>query len=189
MSLCQSTGAASVPHTCSFLSIVSYINNLHPRHHRDLYKAIEDVIAAAIPLWNLTLGYDRDLYRHPRISYHDALYHPRPGEGVYGLYPREREGETMNDYYERCGIYEEKCMKERMYILPDAPYNFSPRSPTQFDLKNYKNGRLQIIVKLANIELTPEKPTYDGGSWHVEGMLVSQVCSVKMHLSQNQALE
>ena len=32
-------------------------------------------------------------------------------------------------------------------------------------------GKLQIIVKLANICLTPEKPTYEGGSWHVEGQL------------------
>ena len=29
---------------------------------------------------------------------------------------------------------------------------------------------MQVIVKLANIQLTPEKPTYRGGSWHVEGM-------------------
>ena len=36
-----------------------------------------------------------------------------------------------------------------------------------------KHGRpLQIIVKLANIELTPEKPKYEGGTWHVEGTLV-----------------
>ena len=27
-----------------------------------------------------------------------------------------------------------------------------------------------MIVKLASIELTPQKPVYDGGSWHVEGM-------------------
>lgn len=27
-----------------------------------------------------------------------------------------------------------------------------------------------MIVKLANIMLTPEKPTYSGGVWHVEGM-------------------
>ncbi|KAG9022000.1 hypothetical protein FS837_006801 [Tulasnella sp. UAMH 9824] len=29
---------------------------------------------------------------------------------------------------------------------------------------------IQVIVKLANIHLTPEKPEYPGGSWHVEGM-------------------
>ena len=30
--------------------------------------------------------------------------------------------------------------------------------------------QLQVIVKLASIELTPERPRYPGGSWHVEGM-------------------
>ena len=30
--------------------------------------------------------------------------------------------------------------------------------------------KLQVITKLASIELTPEKPHYDGGAWHVEGM-------------------
>jgi len=35
---------------------------------------------------------------------------------------------------------------------------------------NLKNRKLQVIVKLANIELTPEKPNYPQGSWHVEGM-------------------
>ena len=29
---------------------------------------------------------------------------------------------------------------------------------------------LQVIVKIANIQLTPENPNYEGGSWHVEGM-------------------
>lgn len=28
---------------------------------------------------------------------------------------------------------------------------------------------LLVIFKLANIRLTPEKPGYKGGSWHVEG--------------------
>ena len=27
---------------------------------------------------------------------------------------------------------------------------------------------MQVIVKLANIHLTPEKPDYKGGSWHIE---------------------
>lgn len=39
--------------------------------------------------------------------------------------------------------------------------------------KEYAERGLQAIVKLANIELTPEKPEYAGGSWHIEGQLVS----------------
>lgn len=32
-------------------------------------------------------------------------------------------------------------------------------------------GTLQLIVKLANIVLTPENPDYPGGKWHVEGAM------------------
>lgn len=34
---------------------------------------------------------------------------------------------------------------------------------------NLRGTTLQLIVKLANIVLTPEKPEYPGGKWHVEG--------------------
>jgi len=32
-----------------------------------------------------------------------------------------------------------------------------------------KGRTLQVFVKLANILLTPERPEYPGGRWHVEG--------------------
>jgi hypothetical protein len=34
---------------------------------------------------------------------------------------------------------------------------------------NLRDTKLQVIVKLANIVLTPDKPSYAGGKWHVEG--------------------
>ena len=37
-------------------------------------------------------------------------------------------------------------------------------------LIDLKDSKLQVIVKLANIHLTPESPEYKGGVWHVEGM-------------------
>lgn len=43
------------------------------------------------------------------------------------------------------------------------------------DLKREYQG-LQVIVKLANIVLTPENPSYEGGTWHVEGQKV-RACS------------
>ncbi|KAK0716044.1 hypothetical protein B0H67DRAFT_554442 [Lasiosphaeris hirsuta] len=36
---------------------------------------------------------------------------------------------------------------------------------------------LQVIFKLANIHLTPEKPSYSGGTWHVEGTLNEMIVS------------
>jgi hypothetical protein len=38
-----------------------------------------------------------------------------------------------------------------------------------------------VIVKLANIELTPEKPTYPGGSWHIEGQLNERICATALY--------
>lgn len=36
----------------------------------------------------------------------------------------------------------------------------------------FREKGMQVIVKLANIHLTPEKPTYNGGSWHVEVLII-----------------
>jgi hypothetical protein len=33
--------------------------------------------------------------------------------------------------------------------------------------KNFKKSGLQVIVKMASIELTPEKPDFPIGGWHV----------------------
>jgi hypothetical protein len=44
------------------------------------------------------------------------------------------------------------------------------RSKTPPPYVNLRGRTLKVIVKLANIELTPEKPYYNGGAWHVEGM-------------------
>jgi hypothetical protein len=38
-----------------------------------------------------------------------------------------------------------------------------------------------VIVKLASIELTPEMPTYDGGSWHLEGMLNERIVGTAIY--------
>ena len=57
--------------------------------------------------------------------------------------------------------------------------------PVSFDDINtsgffHKAPRVQVIAKLANIHLTPEKPTYDGGSWHIEGQLNEHICATAL---------
>ncbi len=60
-----------------------------------------------------------------------------------------------------------------------ARVEIGPFDPTVLEPKSapvtLKGRKLQVICKLANIELTPEKPDYTGGSWHVEGMQ-NEVC-------------
>ena len=46
----------------------------------------------------------------------------------------------------------------------------------------------KVIVKVAEIHLTPDKPKYEGGVWHVEGMKNEDIvstgrCHVETYLS------
>ncbi|KAH7098763.1 hypothetical protein BKA62DRAFT_773030 [Auriculariales sp. MPI-PUGE-AT-0066] len=54
-------------------------------------------------------------------------------------------------------------------VLPTVPV-YGPSKLSRTETYSVKNRTAQIIVKLASIILTPDSPTYPGGSWHVEGM-------------------
>lgn len=127
-------------------AIVSYINNLHPQQNARLYHVIEKIISQVIPLWNTTLTCVGLNYR--RIPYN----------GV----EREGSGDDSSEY---------KQSRQVKTIKVPEPGKFSPPrwNSSKFDLHDeFRDTGLQIIVKLANIELTPEKPEYYGGAWHVK---------------------
>lgn len=37
------------------MQITSYVNNVHPDDHGELYKVLEQFVAAAVPLWEMCL--------------------------------------------------------------------------------------------------------------------------------------
>jgi hypothetical protein len=53
-------------------------------------------------------------------------------------------------------------------VLPDAPAEYKHTLNQDLSV-SLPGSTIQVIVKLANIVLTPEKPEYPGGIWHVEG--------------------
>lgn len=144
---------------------MSYINNLHPKTHRELYLVIEQIIAKAIPLWNQTLTQVTNEGKIP-----SRLAVPDDGYREHYQSPVLREDETDEAFDRMMDEYNKKL--ETRTVLQPEPDEFEPaRTPIEkVDLgKNF--GKIQVIVKLANIHLTPEKPSYGGGSWHVEGQL------------------
>ena len=58
------------------------------------------------------------------------------------------------------------------YIEVPEPEPYEPRTRTACCAtafaETFSGNNLQVIVKLANIHLTPEKPTYDGDIWQIE---------------------
>ena len=153
--------------------ITSYINNLHPQRHADLYECIEEIIARAIPLWNRTLEGLTAGPVEPRIEYTDCVYDPDPSTLPEDALLQREEGEPDHIWFVRLYDWEQSTKK----IARPDPEKFEPPEQVdpedQFDLKrDFGHRGLQVIVKLASIHLTPEKSEYKGGSWHVEGQVV-----------------
>jgi hypothetical protein len=140
----------------------TYINNLHPEWHRKLYNPIERIFEKFVPLFN----------RVPT-----DVVNPRKNRihvNAYSWYDHLNKPEDDDDYEE---FYESRVPKQ-----PEIPNFVEPRISARIDLCG---RRLQVIVKLANIVLTPENPKYDGGAWHIEGMLNEKIVASGIYSSDN----
>ncbi|CEL56861.1 hypothetical protein RSOLAG1IB_08139 [Rhizoctonia solani AG-1 IB] len=143
---------------------VSYINNLHPLKHASMYKTIEGLIAAYIPLFErvLTDSIPENKVIPERTfngySYEDEGYINSPN---YSAYSDDEKYDKDHQEWE----------KGRPIVLPFVQQDYQDGSLEKRQIRYNLSGRtIQVIVKLANIHLTPDKPEYGGGSWHVEGM-------------------
>lgn len=168
--------------------IKTYLNNLHPVKHSNVYRIIEDVFNCVVSQWDATMTPLKDmLHSRSRIEYHKAEYHPVEPE-VAGSVPSIQPREAQSEYEER---YENWRMKNYKAIQPDAgrffPWAVPPRlmsklpedltSPVRIErgvdlTRDYKDRGLQVIVRIMGIDLTPEDPYYQT-DWHVEGQMVS----------------
>lgn len=84
-------------------------------------------------------------------------------------------GEAWNDYEARLLEWQEDIWDDPENLVQPEPESFraDDEEGPRVDLeKEFAEHGLQVIIKLANIHLTPEKPEYPGGTWHVEGTLV-----------------
>ena len=150
--------------------ITSYINNLHPQKYENLYAVIGEIISCAIPLWNLTLTPVKALF----LQYHRIYY-----EGMSDL---EAEGDNQEIIQPEPGPFQPPSVPDHMVpeFFDETTQTLKPEKAVDLR-RDYGKRGLQVIVKLANIHLTPEKPNYEGGSWHVEGQLVSYVHAPRYH--------
>ncbi|OMP86937.1 hypothetical protein BK809_0000613 [Diplodia seriata] len=180
--------------------IISYINNLHPIRQRALYPLIEQVMDAAVPLWEEILGYTgtdrrpdtylRMVHDSPYYIYGDRYYDDDEDEDEDDEDEDEDEDDEDEEEYDEerwetnsRAARREKLDSNRELILPSPkPYAQDDRENVFKGCKaNIRQQGLQIIVKLANIHLTPDKPDYPGGSWHVEGMSNEWICATAIY--------
>ncbi|KAI5121385.1 hypothetical protein M0805_001198 [Coniferiporia weirii] len=148
---------------------VGYINNLHPSHEK-LYGGIERVLGVFIPLFERVLT---DML-HPLPTRIPDDYEALEDCGPAFLRPPdsrdEGEGDSNVNYYQRFADYIEGAWNDDPIVgLPDVNI-YTGDLETRYTTVSLRGRTIQVIVKLANIQLTSEKPEYKGGSWHIEGM-------------------
>ncbi|KAI8909500.1 hypothetical protein EDD86DRAFT_190615 [Gorgonomyces haynaldii] len=127
--------------------IQSYINNLHPIVHADLYKSIADVFSKFVDMFELCLGQIEEKLP-PRIPMFD-WWEDQPSD----------IDEMTDDQYD-------EWHDNRQLKPTPIPEEYKG---SKFPIKKLKGTTVQVIVKIASIILTPENPVYEGGSWHIEG--------------------
>ena len=144
--------------------ISPYINNIHPTRHKELYSAIPEILQHAVPVFERVLS---DLLR-PLLPMRIAT---SGGRGPKGEEAADCIWESSIPYHERRYA---TWYAESKFSTPDARKQYGGDLTVMNDRISLKGRTLQVIVRMSNIILTPERPKYPGGKWHVEGLLWSR---------------
>ncbi|EIN12300.1 hypothetical protein PUNSTDRAFT_96961 [Punctularia strigosozonata HHB-11173 SS5] len=139
--------------------ISPYVNNIHMSDHRKLYDVIPRLLERAVPMFDRVLS---DLRRENELPFRVGGH-----DGPDCIWEDDDIPEMPEDVQDE----DWPLLPEYDINLPDASpeYNGGLNDVKVTERLSTWKG-FQVIVKLANIVLTPEQPVYEGGSWHVEGM-------------------
>eukprot|EP01037_Dinobryon_pediforme_P019929 gene19929-20438_t len=145
-----------------------------------MYDAIARALELFVPLFELSLG-SYNLSQPRRIdagtSNSEYVKYSSKSEYYEELYDEEDDrSETLSTFIENMEENDVPVpvvmptMPEEFLSSMHALYNKRGQSCSVMDGFKLKGRRLQVIVKMSSVFLTPEKPTYHGGHWHLEGM-------------------
>ncbi|KAI9351148.1 hypothetical protein DFJ73DRAFT_760215 [Zopfochytrium polystomum] len=173
--------------------IDSYINNLHPERHAALYDralgslTTEPFHRMAIDTRELEPKMDQWEWIRVQFAkcigksveeiqdpqYFDDLEAFGESFSEIDFALRMEYTPTMRDF-ERWKAPRSGDMSEQeaqnAELLKDRWVSPSDPRVAKDGVRPEMDCRLQVIFKMANIHLAPEKPDYPGGSWHIEGM-------------------
>ncbi|KAM0360472.1 hypothetical protein ACHAP4_002551 [Fusarium culmorum] len=186
------------------VKFTSYINGLHPTKHRDIYATIEKLVEKALPAWDFSIPCYRvrkmvgacrtkPRFNKPEtpddeeetnwnISLEDVQKRDELTEkDQYGHDTDDSDDEVFSDEEEQ---QHHDWQKMREPIQPEAPtfkaWNYGTK-PGESLRERFQDRGLQVIVKMASIELTPEKPEFPAGGWHVEGQMNEHIVGTALY--------
>ncbi|EGF77823.1 hypothetical protein BATDEDRAFT_13568 [Batrachochytrium dendrobatidis JAM81] len=130
------------------VTINSYINNLNPIWHRDMYKCIAKIFKCFVPMFESLFRTMDPMFKYINIRNGTKGYEPSSQSDHDDMEPDTR---VIRPVY-----------------VPTLPEHFQSKYESAKPV-SLRGRNLQVIVKLTNIQLTPSKPKYDEGNWHIEG--------------------
>ncbi|KAJ1663756.1 hypothetical protein IW140_004642 [Coemansia sp. RSA 1813] len=146
--------------------VKSYINNLHPVRHKEFYPTVAKVFSKFVPLLEQVvtdLAYPRDA----RVESNAYFWHVAEDT--------EPEDYDASDYEDR----HDEWLNSRQFVHPQPEPFVTPDRPTE--PCSLRGRKLQAIFKMSNIQLTPDNPEYEGGSWHVEAMANERIIATGIY--------
>ncbi|KAJ4135298.1 hypothetical protein NW768_004922 [Fusarium equiseti] len=187
------------------VKFTSYINGLHPTKHREIYSTIEKLIEKALPAWDFCLPVYRRWHptgacrTKPRFAMPDnpddeneENWNPNVEDVPERIEDHDVPGEYDSDYTSDYDQYYDAQDDEerqdaywrliRAPVQPEAPEFKAWRygvKPGQSLRERFKD--IQVIVKMASIELTPDKPSFPAGGWHVEGQMNEHIVGTALY--------
>ncbi|CAF3580872.1 unnamed protein product [Fusarium graminearum] len=182
--------------------ITSYINNAHPVKDAPLYLVVKKFIEKSLPAWDAIYRWHND-FAVQRIVTNATGFQCQVPELCYSVSwasgcrimsrPLD-EGEPKrpdwpanaywnSDHHKRDQEWFDRTHPQGRPEPQDGQDQLVKIKPDDVKTSGWFDNasRVQVIVKLANIHLTPEKPTYDGGSWHIEGQLNEHICATALY--------
>ncbi|OAJ42444.1 hypothetical protein BDEG_25894 [Batrachochytrium dendrobatidis JEL423] len=142
------------------VTINSYINNLNPIWHRDMYKCIAKIFKCFVPMFESLFRTMDPMFKYINIRNGTKGYEPSSQSYRGGMEPDTR---VIRPVY-----------------VPTLPENFESNYESAEPV-SLRGRNLQVIVKLTNIQLTPSKPKYDEGNWHIEGPINESIVATGLY--------
>ena len=147
----------------SRVTALNYINSMTPLTDPNLTPQLESLLALFIPLFSRVMF---DLENPlPPIS-QESCTRDQTGRPEYDPTASRADG-----YWDKYEAQEEVWQRGAALIQPDLP-NLHERPLVETrgaDLTILNGTEIKVITKIAEIRLTPDRPEYSGGSWHVVG--------------------
>eukprot|EP00039_Didymoeca_costata_P005367 m.80965 g.80965 ORF g.80965 m.80965 type:complete len:842 (-) comp12786_c0_seq2:90-2615(-) len=158
------------------VAVKSHINSLPKSKHKEMYRVLEKMVEHLVPMLERVLSDMATRYIYTRKFSGPIISPEWEWEEFEDWIKREKkkiskkikleDDETWSENDDANELYDET---KKLVKGPKCPEKYTPPMKEMRVPFSLKNRTLQIIVKFANIHLTPEKPKYSGGSWHIEG--------------------